>query len=305
MVMSIERVAPASKAVILLLSSSVFFAALSAGLHSHLDKISHVFLTGSMILGFFALLKIINSVVSKFFIARPVHWIHAMIFEILALLAITVLRLLRLSSPKKIRPNITQERGSAKPILLVHGYCHDSSAWAYIQGQLARETFSPIYTIDLGYPFHSMHEYAKRVTERAEQIKKETGQTDLILIGHSMGGLISSIVAMKEAQSISSVFTIASPMSGTHMAKIGVGPNAREMQPRSPLISDLNKQLGAETNIRFYHIGTKTDQIVIPGSSALRGHHPQREFLFEDMGHASLLFSPRVVGLLVHWLRDL
>lgn len=300
--MNIERVAPASKAVIVLLCASVICAALSAGLHTHFHQPSHFFLRCAVVLGFFALLKMANQVCSGFFGERVIHWIHAMTFEMLAILAITVLRLLRLSAPKTVVTGSQNVPG--KPILLIHGYCNDSSVWAYMRRKLAQEIASPIYTIDLGYPFYSMHDYAEKVRARIAEIRKETGSSDVILVGHSMGGVISSLVAMKEAPSISTVFTIGAPLCGTRLAKVGVGLNAREMEISSPLLFELNAQLRGAKEIRFYHIGTKTDQMVIPCSSALLGCCPEREFLFEDVGHVSLLFSPRVARVLLHWLRE-
>jgi triacylglycerol esterase/lipase EstA (alpha/beta hydrolase family) len=148
-----------------------------------------------------------------------------------------------------------------------------------------------------------MNEYARAVKTFATQIQEETGQPNLILIGHSMGGIISSMVAMEEPDAICSVITIGSPMNGTHLAKLGLGQNAREMERESQCLLHLNEQLKAKTNTQFYHMGTKTDQIVIPAHSALRGSCPENEFLFEDLGHASLLFSPRVADVLVHWLK--
>ncbi len=295
--MHIERVAPVAKTGLLLLSSSVFLAAFSAAAHSHWHTISHLFLIISMVLGFFALLKIANTVSSQFFIAKFIHWLHAMCFEVVVLVGLILIRLL----PKKIFFKLGPTSG--RPILLVHGYCNNSSIWTLIQRRLVEETLGPIYTIDLGHPFLAMAEYVKAVRILMDQIQKETGHPNLVLIGHSMGGIISSMVALQEPNAISSVITIASPMSGTFLAKLGLGQNAREMERKSEYLMKLNEQLQDETKTQFYHIATKTDQIVIPGHSALRGSCPENEFLFEDLGHASLLFSSRVADLLVHWLK--
>jgi len=300
--MQIDRVAPVSKAVITLLSTSVFSAAFSAALHSHWDAISYITLAVSMTLGFCALLKILNNAASKFFFARIVHWVHAIFFEVLAFVGVIILRLLGFL--KKLLPTKTGSKRPDTPILLVHGYCNNSSVWTYIRWRLEQDTKSPIYAINLGYPFHSMHEYATKVITLANEIRKETGSSQIILMGHSMGGLITSIVAMQDPLGISSVFTIGSPLWGTHLARVGYGPNAREMQRSSPLLMELHEKLRKKNQIRFYHIGTKTDQLIMPYSSSMLGTCPDREFLFEDIGHASLLFSPRVAGLLAHWLQE-
>lgn len=303
MAMQIDRVAPVSKAVIILLSTSVFSAAFSVAMHSQWDAISYISLTISMTLGFCALLKILNNAASKFFFARIVHWMHAIFFEVLAFVGVIFLRLLAfLPFPNAFLQPKLKKNKSDTPILLVHGYCNNKSVWAYIRWRLEQETNNPVYAINLGYPFHSINEYANRVTSLADQIRTETGSSKIILMGHSMGGLITSLVATQDPARISSVFTIGSPLRGTHLARVGFGRNAREMQRSSPFITELHTKLGENTKIRFYHIGTKTDQLVMPYNSCVLGTCPDREFLFEDIGHASLLFSPRVANLLVHWL---
>jgi triacylglycerol lipase len=256
-----------------------------------------------MTLGFCALLKILNNAASKFFFARIVHWIHAIFFEVLAFVGVIFLRLLAFFSfPNIFLPSKLNIKKSDTPILLVHGYCNNKSVWAYIRWRLEQETKSPVYAINLGYPFHSINEYANRVTSLADQIRTETGSSQIILIGHSMGGLITSMVAMQNPDRISSVFTIGSPLWGTHLARVGFGQNAREMQRSSSLITELHTKLRKNTKTQFYHIGTKTDQLIMPYNSCFLGTCPDREFLFEDIGHASLLFSPRVASLLMHWL---
>ncbi|HEX2583472.1 MAG TPA: alpha/beta fold hydrolase, partial [Chlamydiales bacterium] len=193
-----------------------------------------------------------------------------------------------------------------RPILLIHGYCNDGSAWSYLKHRLAKENIGPIYTMDLSVPFRSICEYAMEVKEKAAQIREETNRSDLILIGHSMGGLVSSLYTTDFAppETVTDVITIGSPLGGTHVAKIGIGPNAKEMKCRSELISQLHVKIAKERFSRFYHIATNTDQLVIPCQSALLRNNPSREFLFEDIGHASLLFSPRVGSLIVCWLKE-
>lgn len=302
-----ERVAPAAKAVITLLSTAVFFAAISVGTHSRFHGVSHFFLAVAMTIGFLALIKIFNYVLSAFFVARLVHWIHALSGEVLTFTFITAMKLMRIclfqNNSFLFSKNLTP-LPPGTPILLVHGYCNDSSVWTYIQRRLVKESTSPVYTIDLGRPFGSLIEHAEKVKVRAEEIRRETGKNELILIGHSMGGVVSALVALEEPYFVSHLFTIGSPLGGTYLANIALGLNGKEMRRASKLLCELEQKLKAHTQTAIYHIGTKTDQIVIPWSSSLRGCCPDKEFLFEDIGHASLLFSPRVADLLVHWLQE-
>lgn len=297
--MQVDSIAKISTITLSLLLFTVCFAAISAASHTRLHSLSYISMALAVVTGLLALIKIANSVSVK--LPRPfaicIHWIHAMVFEVIALFVVPMLRIFTATMPSGSK--------EGRPILLVHGYCNDGTVWLYMRRYLAKEQLGPIYTIDLGHPFRSIRDYAKKVAAKVEEIRKETGRADVILIGHSMGGLVSAVYALSAEQgTVTDVITIGSPLAGTHIAKIGVGPNAKEMQRSSELINELNERLKQEKHIRFYHIATETDQMVIPMRSALQGNCPDREFVFQDIGHASLLFSPRVGAVLAAWLKS-
>ena len=297
----IEKVASISKATIGLVLGAVFCSAISVFFHSKIHALSWVAFVVAVLLGSLAILQLLNSIAFPRPLRLVIHWAHAMAFEIFSLLFIFSFRLLR-SLWKKAPEPIGNLKG--QPILLVHGYCNDSTVWVYQKKQLAKEGLGPIYTVDLGFPFRSIRDYAKKVAEKAAHIAQETGRKDLILIGHSMGGLVSSFYAFELAptQTVTDIITIASPLNGTLTAHLGLGPNAREMQRNSELVSALQPKIAREKNIRFYHLATATDQLVLPTSSALVGNDLQRQFVIEDLGHTALLFSPRVSAQLAQWL---
>ena len=261
-----------------------------------------VFLILCAALAFLGLIRILNRMADRLpaQVAHPIHWIHALAFEGFAVAATAFLHPVRYFSSQRV--------GSpdGRPILLIHGYLHDSSAWVYHKRQLRKEGFGPIYVLNLGHPFRSIRHYAEKVKMKAEQIERETNRSDLILIGHSMGGLVSSWYAMRLAPpgKVTDVITIGSPLAGTYVAKIGIGPPAREMERDSELLEELREKIKKSAHTRFFHIATKTDQLVIPYSSALVGGHLERQYLLEDVGHVTLLFSPRVAKKISDWLRN-
>lgn len=233
----------------------------------------------------------------------PVRWLHSLSFEIFAVLATVLLRPIGyLSNQKKPTGSF---RG--KPLLLVHGYLHDASAWLFLKRMLNEAGFGPIYTLNLIHPFRSIRNYGKLVALKAQEIEKDTQRKDLILVGHSMGGLVSSWYATQIAPSgkVTDVITIGSPLSGTYAAFIAMGPNGREMHPGSSLITTLRKTIETNSTTRFYHIASMTDQLILPYSSALTGRHPEREFVLKDIGHLSLLFSPCIANKIKKWLSSL
>jgi triacylglycerol esterase/lipase EstA (alpha/beta hydrolase family) len=275
------QVAKLSSRTLVLLTLAAIFAS------------TEIFPLGAPIFAWMAGIQIFNTLAPKLPFSHLIHWMHAMTFELLALAGVPALRFIPLG--KKVH-------GQGKPILLVHGYINHSSVWFLFKKQLRALGFGPIYTINLGHPFKSIREYALKVKEKAEEIAKETGQKQLTLIGHSMGGLVSCYYAAKLApkDTVTDVVTIASPLSGTWVAHIGIGPNAREMRPSSELLKELKNEMLQRKDIRFFNIGTRTDQLVIPSSSAIIPEN--KNFIFEDIGHASLLYSKRSAAQIASWL---
>lgn len=294
-----HRVARISTFTFSFVASALLFGGIY-GLIAFSPGYAWIALAAAVVLSFLAFIQIANRIADRFppKITRIIRWIHALSFEGFAICATALLH--------PSRYLVSHRTGSTRgrPILLVHGYLHDSSAWIYHKRKLVKDGFGPIYTLNLGHPFRSIRRYAEKVKHKAEQIERETNRSDLILIGHSMGGLVCSLYATRlaPARTVTDVITIGSPLAGTHMAKLGLGPDAREMERDSVLLKELQEEIKNCSHTRFYHIATKTDQLVIPHTSALVGDHLERQFLIEDIGHVTLLFSPRVARVIKEWL---
>lgn len=216
---------------------------------------------------------------------EQIHWVNALIGEYLTVLALGF-RYFR-SEQCHYTP------GEGRPVLLVHGYLHNASGW-YAQIERLREAgVGPIYSIDLGDgtiggKFWSIRDYAKQVEAKVKEIGDQTGRKDIALVGHSMGGVICSLVA-KQGQ-VTDVFTIGSPLHGAPIAGcLGIGPNGREMIPGSPLLEEVQQKI-TNSKVRFHHFGSKCDGLV-PCDSALMA---ENNTIFEDLGHAQLMTSEKV-----------
>jgi triacylglycerol lipase len=116
-----------------------------------------------------------------------------------------------------------------------------------------------------------------------------------------MGGLISSYYAANIApHRVTDVITIGSPLNGTPVARIAIGPNARQMQRGTEFLKELKIKMKSREQIRFFHIASRCDQLVIPGDSAIIENNPH--LIFDDLGHASMIFSKRVVKAIRNYL---
>lgn len=198
-------------------------------------------------------------------------------------------------NPKKLIPNET-------PILLIHGYIYRSGGWSYIHYHLKKAGYQNIYTLNLGSPLQSIDDYALKVKQLIEQI----GSKEIILIGHSMGGLIAVYYDHTYAQpgSIKQVITLGSPLEGTEMGVLGLGDCAKEMRVGSNLLKNLSEYVSSTP---YLHMGSKTDLLIRPWESALfyssHSSHVQRQ-IFNSIGHLQLLFSKRIVDVLVAQLAN-
>jgi pimeloyl-ACP methyl ester carboxylesterase len=193
------------------------------------------------------------------------------------------------------------------PILLVHGYLNAGFVWQFQKKRLERDFgHLPIYLIDLGHPFQSIHDYALKIRDRAAAITRETGADRLTLVGHSMGGLVCYYYAVHLAPplSVQKVISIASPLQGTYAAWLGVGQSAHDMRTGSPLLRNLAFAAANRRDIEFYNIATKTDELIIPYTSSFLHTEPSHRLCLDGIGHASLLFSRRVSRQLGQWIYD-
>lgn len=193
-----------------------------------------------------------------------------------------------------------------KPILLVHGYLGHSTNWVYLRYRLKEAGFGPIYTVNLGSPLRSIEEYAERVKRELKRIKEETGIEEVVMIGHSMGGLVSCYYGLELAQEdgiyVTDIITLGSPLKGTKVAHIGFGACAGQMRCKTPFIQKLDASILLNENIRFYHIGSEVDIVIQPTESAFLGDDSSKHYSVKGVGHLGLLFSGQVADAVISYL---
>lgn len=187
------------------------------------------------------------------------------------------------------------------PVLLVHGYLHNSSGWAYMAARLKHAKVGPIYTINLGRPIttKSISEYAELVQAKVDAIAKATGQDKVVVIGHSMGGVVSAKAAVTHDhnENMDLLFTIASPLHGTRLAYVGAGECAKEMRPvaNNKFLSELHEEL-PRLHRKLHNFASRADLIVPDEAALIEGcvHH-----VFADLGHLSASWSDRIIDEII------
>jgi len=198
------------------------------------------------------------------------------------------------------------------PILLVHGYAQNQADWIWLKHKLKQKGIGPVYSLNLCPPFASMIQLAELVKNKVEEISQETKHPNIILIGHSMGGLISSYYSefLASPGEVSAIITLGTPFQGTKLAALGFGQNVTEMIPNSQFLRELTKKIKV-SSIQYHYIASKVDNLIVPWESAIPSYadgsdgSKENTFIVENRGHLSLLISSRVINQIIQWLKEI
>lgn len=196
---------------------------------------------------------------------------------------------------------------SAIPVLFVHGYLHNQMAWFWFNRRLRKNpAIGALYTINLFPFFSSIKGLAKQLKDKINDIQMETGSSQVILIGHSMGGIICSYFCeyLAKSREVAMVITLGSPFKGTRMAAFGFGKNIKEMRSASPLLTKLRERIKL-SKVPYCSIASKSDNIIIPWYSALLPGGKtatKTQLILENYGHLQLLFSSLIINQVAAWI---
>jgi pimeloyl-ACP methyl ester carboxylesterase len=240
-------------------------------------------------------LVLLSALIQRFLpSSNPLHTVASFIksaareaFSLLVLTAYLPLDLEKLDPTKK-------ECVQGKlPVLLVHGFLGASNNWIFLRRRLVEAGVKNIFSVNLGDPRLGIDTYTEVITEKIKEIQEKTGSKQVILIGHSMGGLVCKNYAHANSQTVRSIITIGSPLKGTQTARFGsiFSDSARDMVPGSDFLTKMENFTEPSTQI-----ASSCDEIVIPNSSAQGGK--EEDSVIDDAGHVGLLFSGKTVRAL-------
>jgi triacylglycerol lipase len=180
------------------------------------------------------------------------------------------------------------------PALLVHGYMCNRGAWWWLRGRLRAAGFI-VATVNLEPPLGGIDAFADQLHSRIEALCAGTGAGQVVLVGHSMGGLAARAYLYRHGPTrVAKLVTLGSPHHGTRLARFGPGRNAREMQPGSAWLRALE---APAPPVPALSIWSAADNFISPqDSSRLAG---ARERMVPALGHLAMLFSPVILAMLI------
>ncbi|MBS3916850.1 MAG: alpha/beta fold hydrolase [Sulfuritalea sp.] len=182
------------------------------------------------------------------------------------------------------------------PVLLIHGYQCNRGFWLWLRRSLERAGWQ-VATISLDPVFNDIDGYVEQVSRRIEDICAATGSAQVMLVGHSMGGLVSRAYLRRAGSGrVARLVTLGSPHHGSELAKLGLGENGRQMVPGSAWLAAINAP-GAVPLPQTVSIYSCQDNYVMPQDSSLLDG--AKIVPLAGIGHLEMAFSPEIERLLL------
>ena len=181
----------------------------------------------------------------------------------------------------------------ALPVVLAHGYVCNRGVWLWIRSRL-RAAGLPVATVNLEPIFGDIEMFAEQLHARIESALIETGAPKVVIAAHSMGGLVARAYLRRHGEEkVAALVTVGSPHYGTNLAFLGIGRDARQMEPGNGWLKDLNT---AKITIPVTSIKGAGDEIVAPQHSALWPGGDQRILPAHD--HFGLILSDQIAAII-------
>lgn len=162
----------------------------------------------------------------------------------------------------------------AKPryekVVLVHGILEDGKAFDSLKSRL--ETHGIKCLVPQLKPNDGRSGLEKLAQDLKTEIDTEFGPNErFAVIGFSMGGLVSRHYLQKlgGAERCDAFVTVSTPHHGTNMAYVFPGKGARQMEPGSDFLRELEKTESTLGDMPVVSYRTPMDLIILPTASSV------------------------------------
>ena len=178
------------------------------------------------------------------------------------------------------------------PVLLLHGILCNAGVWLPLKRHLKARGIGPIYALSYGPPLASINAFADQVADKIDAILAATGARQVVIVGHSMGGLVGrAYVRRHGGAKVRRLITIGTPHHGSVHAHMLPGVAPSQLRPGSAWLSEL-AAAEADAAPPIVSLWSWHDSMVAPQtSSRLDG---AENIALTGIGHNELLSHPQV-----------
>lgn len=196
---------------------------------------------------------------------------------------------------------VTDLEAARTPIVLLHGFLDNRSAFSLFRRTLRRRGFACVHAVNYNPLLDDVRTAATQLATQIDRIREHTGADKVHVVGHSLGGIVARyhVQRLGGHTAVDTVATLGSPHGGSAVAGWIPGALGHQLRPGSPLLGELAEPAPGCSS-RFLVVWSRLDQVMIPRTTA-RLRHPDldvEELELRDVGHATLPLDGRVA----HWV---
>jgi triacylglycerol esterase/lipase EstA (alpha/beta hydrolase family) len=135
-----------------------------------------------------------------------------------------------------------------------------------------------------------------------EDICTQTGSKKIMLVTHSMGGLVARAYLHKldGAERVSGLITLGAPHHGSALAAFPIGENIKQIQLNDPWLAALNTSESHTAPVPITSVYTAHDNLISPQASSRLVY--AENIRLTGIGHTQLLFSEKVAKLVSEFI---
>ncbi|MEW5543105.1 lipase family alpha/beta hydrolase [Streptomyces cyaneofuscatus] len=197
-------------------------------------------------------------------------------------------------------PTLPGSPAAERPVVLLHGFIDNRSVFVLLRRALARHGRRHLASLNYSPLTRDLRTAAELLGRHVEEICARTGQREVDIVGHSLGGLIARYYVQRLGgdHRVRTLVTLGTPHGGTAVAPgAGLHPIVRQMRGGSPLIEELRLPApGCRT--RFVSFWSELDQVMVPVGTACVDH-PDLDAVnvrVTGIGHLALPVHPAVAA---------
>lgn len=195
---------------------------------------------------------------------------------------------------------------ASPPVILIHGLYHNSSAWIRFRGALRRAGYDRIYAFNYRSFRPDFQEIRGQLGQWIVEISPAFPGEGIILVGHSMGGLLAKAYAAGENASlgpaVKALITLGTPYGGSKAAVFGIGRLAKSLACGSSLIQELGHR-EVPPELPCVALRSPVDNLVLPAGS-LKPPSGWREEVTDPICHVAMLYHGPTIRRVLNQIRS-
>jgi len=195
---------------------------------------------------------------------------------------------------------------ASPPVILIHGLYHNASAWIRYRWALRRAGYGRLYAFQYSSFRSDFHDISAQLERWILEISRAFPGEGVILVGHSMGGLLAKAYAARPDASsqgppVEAIVTLGTPYGGSKVVVFGIGRLAKSLAFRSPLIQELGGK-PVPPGVPCVALHSPVDNLVLP-AAALRPPSGWREEVTDPICHLAMLYHGPTIRRVVNELK--